>query len=182
MMIELYLLLVLILIAALIAVENHNLLSSVISLGAVGLGLCIIFLLLRAPELAITQLVIEVLALIVLIRATIAKTVPETYKGREFLAYSAVVIFMVLFSWFSVAALRGIHAFGVPAAKTASLYISRAGSASGVASVVSAIALDFRALDSLGATAAIFAAAIGVIAILRKKGKKEINERDETDS
>jgi multisubunit Na+/H+ antiporter MnhB subunit len=181
-MIELYLLLIFILVAAIVAVESHNLLSSVISLGAVGLGLCILFLLLRAPELAITQLVIEVLALIVLIRATIAKTVPETYKGREFLSYSAAVIFILLFIWFSVAAFRSIHAFGAPAVNVSQLYIKQAGSASGVASVVSAIALDFRALDSLGATAAIFAAAIGVIAILRKKGKKEINERDETDS
>jgi multicomponent Na+:H+ antiporter subunit B len=78
-MIELYLLMVFIIIAAVIAVENHNLLSSVISVGAVGLGLCIIFLLLGAPELAITQLVVEILALIVLIRATLDVSVPETY-------------------------------------------------------------------------------------------------------
>src|SRR3989339_1104514 len=122
-MVELYLLLAFIIIAALVAVESHNLLSSVISLGAVGLGLCIIFLLLRAPELAITQLVIEVLALIVLIRATIAKTVPETYKKRELLSYTAAIVFIMLFIWFSVFALQGIHPFGMPAAGAGAQYI-----------------------------------------------------------
>ena len=51
-MIELYLLLIFIIIAAMIAVENHTLLSSVVSLGAVGLGLCIIFLMLGASAAA----------------------------------------------------------------------------------------------------------------------------------
>src|SRR3989339_592175 len=100
-MVELYLLLAFIIIAALVATENHNLLSSVISLGAVGLGLCIIFLLLGAPELAITQLVVEVLALIILIRATITKTVPETYKGRELLSYSITGFFIFNFLVFA---------------------------------------------------------------------------------
>ena len=96
-MIELYLLMIFVILAAMIATENHTLLSSVISLGAVGLGLCIIFLLLGAPELAITQLVVEILVLIVLVRATIAMSVPETYKGREFLSYLMAIIFIVIF-------------------------------------------------------------------------------------
>jgi uncharacterized MnhB-related membrane protein len=51
-------------IAAIIAVETKNLLSSVICIGALGFGASLMFLFLRAPDIAITQIVVEVLGLI----------------------------------------------------------------------------------------------------------------------
>lgn len=181
-MVELYLLLIFIIIAALVATENHNLLSSVISLGAVGLGLCIIFLLLGAPELAITQLVVEVLALIILIRATITKTVPETYKGRELLSYLITGFFIFSFLAFAAYAFRFLPEFGSPLEKISKYFLENGLSQTGAQSVISAIALDYRAIDSLGAVAVIFAAVIGVLSILRIRGRKEVNERDELNS
>ena len=59
-MLELYLLLALMLIGAIVALEAKDLLSSVISLGIIGFGLVLVFLLLRAPDLAITQIVVEI--------------------------------------------------------------------------------------------------------------------------
>jgi len=181
-MAELYLLLVFIIIAALVAIENHNLLSSVISLGAAGLGLCVIFLLLGAPELALTQLVVEVLALIILVRATVTKTAPETYKGRELVSYSITGIFIIIFMAFAAYAFRCLPGFGFPAEKVAKYFLENGLSQTGAQSVVSAIALDFRAIDSLAAVAVIFAAVIGTLSILRIRGRKGINERDEIDS
>ena len=69
---ELQLLLLFMVFGAIIAVEIEDLLSSVIAVGAVGLGLSLAFLILKAPDLAITQLVVEILCLIILIRATIS--------------------------------------------------------------------------------------------------------------
>ncbi len=181
-MAEIYLLLDFIIIAALVATENHNLLSSVISLGAVGLGLCIIFLLLGAPELALTQLVVEVLALIILIRATITRTVPETYKGRELLAYVITGAFIVNFLAFAVYAFRFLPGFGTPVVKVSSYFLAHGLSQTGAQSVISAIVLDFRAIDSLGAVAIVFAAVVGTLSILRLRGRKEVNERDEINS
>ncbi|MCK4325548.1 DUF4040 domain-containing protein, partial [bacterium] len=57
-MAELYLLLLFMIAGAIIAVETKDLLSSVIAVGAVGLGLSVAFLVLKAPDLAITQLVV----------------------------------------------------------------------------------------------------------------------------
>ena len=65
-MIELYILLVFMIIGAIIAIEVKDLLSSVVAVGAVGLGLSIVFLVLKAPDVAITQLVVEILCLIIL--------------------------------------------------------------------------------------------------------------------
>ena len=62
-MVELYVLLVLMIIGAIIAIEVKDLLSSVIAVGAVGLALSIVFLILKAPDVAITQLVVEILDL-----------------------------------------------------------------------------------------------------------------------
>lgn len=172
---EIYLSLAFIIVAALVAVESHNLLSSVIALGAIGLGLCILFLFLGAPELAMTQLVVEILALIILIRATVSTTVPETYRGRELLAYGVVAVFVVLFMLLFYGAARELPPFGSP--------VSNLNAAlTGVTNLVAGITLSYRAFDTLGAMALFFTAALGTFTILRLKGRKKINERDETDS
>ena len=68
MLLLLYLLLVFMIIGAVIAIETKDLLSSVICVGAIGLALAIVFLLLGAPDLAIVQVVVEVLSLVLLLR------------------------------------------------------------------------------------------------------------------
>ena len=80
-----YILLAFIIIAALIAVETKNLLSAVICVGAIGFGGSLLFLFLRAPDIAITQIVVEVLGLIILIRATIARDLTFISGDREFI-------------------------------------------------------------------------------------------------
>ncbi|MCX5656890.1 MAG: DUF4040 domain-containing protein, partial [Candidatus Omnitrophica bacterium] len=56
---ELHILLLFMIIGAIIAIESKDLLSGVIAVGAVGFALCLAFLILKAPDLAITQLVVE---------------------------------------------------------------------------------------------------------------------------
>jgi len=70
------------LIGSLIAAETRDLLSSVISLGAVGFGTSVAFLLLGAPDLAITQVVVEILVLVVLVRVVITRK-DETYTASH---------------------------------------------------------------------------------------------------
>jgi multisubunit Na+/H+ antiporter MnhB subunit len=174
-MVEIYISLAFIILAALVAVESHNLISSVIALGAIGLGLCILFLFLGAPELAMTQLVVEILALIILIRATVSTTVPETYRGRERLAYGVVTVFIGLFGWLFYSAARELPPFGSPVAVLNTAL-------AGVTNAVAGVVLSYRVFDTLGAMALFFTAALGVFTILRLKGRKQINERDEADS
>jgi multisubunit Na+/H+ antiporter MnhB subunit len=47
--------------------------------------------------------------------------------------------------------------------------------------LVSAINLNFRAYDTLGEATVLFAAAIGVMTVMRKKSRKKIEERDESE-
>jgi multisubunit Na+/H+ antiporter MnhB subunit len=170
-MIEINLLLIFIIIAAIVAVEVKDLLSSVVAVGVAGFGLVISFLALKAPDLAITQLVVEILCLIILIRATIKVDLPFSTSGRWFVNTFACIAFLVIFLSYGYAAISSLPSFGNPLMKTSDFYLGETFKTIHATNVVSAINLNFRAYDTLGEATALFAAAIGIMAIMRKKGK-----------
>jgi multicomponent Na+:H+ antiporter subunit B len=179
----LYILLLFMIIAAVIAVETKNLLSSVICVGAIGFGGSLMFLFLRAPDIAITQIVVEVLALIILIRATISRDLTFITGDREF--FGMVVSVVVLFVIF-VAGIRMFDAmpeFGVPVfahlTGTASeAYVSQGLRDTGVTNLVASVYLDYRAYDTLGEATVLFASILGAMVILRTKSRKLLEEPD----
>lgn len=175
-MIELYILLIFMIIGAIIAIEVKDLLSSVIAVGAVGLGLSIVFLILKAPDLAITQLVVEILCLIILIRATLKKDLPFSTTGRWFLNTIITVVFIVAFLIVAAISLRDLPKFGYPIMKVADTYIEQGKTATGATNLVASIILDFRAYDTLGEATILFTAVIGVLAVMRRIGRKKEGE------
>lgn len=172
-MIELHVVLILMIIAAVVAMEIKDLLSSVIALGAVGIGLTLEFLLLRAPDLAITQLVVEILTVIILIRATVGVKMPREEIKQRLGYFAFALIFVALFLWFSARALGQLPPFGAPVMKIGSQYIAEAMQRTGAANIVTAVILDFRAYDTLGEATILFTSVIGVLAVLRGIGKKK---------
>ncbi len=172
-MIELHIILLLMIAAAVVAMEIEDLLSSVVALGAVGMGLTVAFLLLRAPDLAITQLVVEILSVIILIRATVDVRVPpkKIPSSAAYLAFA--VVFAAAFLWFSHRALAGLPAFGEPLMKMGSQYIAEALRRTSAVNIVAAVILDFRGYDTLGEATILFTSVIGVIAVLRRTGRKK---------
>lgn len=172
-MIELHVILVLMIIGAIVAMEIEDLLSSVIALGAVGMGLTLAFLLLRAPDLAITQLVVEILTLIILIKATLGVKLPQEKIKTRLGYFIFAILFVAVFIWFSFAALKQLPIFGNPIMKMGSQYINEALNKTGAANIVSAIILDFRGYDTLGEATILFTSVIGVLAVLRKVGRNK---------
>jgi multicomponent Na+:H+ antiporter subunit B len=171
MLIELHIILILMIIAAIVAMELEDLLSSIIAMGAVGFGLTLEFLMLRAPDLAITQLVVEILTLVILIRATVNVGLKQQ-KIRSHPVYLVfAVLFVAAFLWFSFEAVRQLPAFGQPIMKMGSQYIAEGLKKTGAANLVSAIILDFRGYDTLGEVTILFTSVIGVLAVLRKTGR-----------
>jgi multisubunit Na+/H+ antiporter MnhB subunit len=176
-MIELYLLLIFMIIGAMVAVEIRSLLSSVVAVGVAGFALCVVFFILRAPDVAITQLIVEIIALVILIRATgVKRGITEVNGGRrELFSLGTTVVFVVGFAVFSFWALRSLPEFGKPLMSVSKDYffpIIKSGAVNRVASVL----LDFRAYDTLGEATVLFTAVVGAIAVLRKKGRKKIEE------
>ena len=83
MMWQIYALAFLMIAGSLVAVHTRYLLSAVISLAVVGLALSVAFLYLQAPDCAITQIVVEVIALVILIRATGMERDTSEIKGKK---------------------------------------------------------------------------------------------------
>ena len=171
-MIEIDLILIFMIAAAIVAVQVKDLLSSVIAVGAVGIGLSIGFLLLKAPDLAMMQLVVEILSLIILIHATVRKDLPFSMSGRWVFNTFSTIVFLAVFLTAAYFALKNMPAFGNAAMKTSCTYIAE-GPASGIRNIVALITLNFRALDTLGEATVLFTAIIGVLAVARKMGHRK---------
>lgn len=88
----LIMLIVFMLLAALVAVEARDLLSSVIAVGAAGFALSVIDLLVGAPDLAITQVVVEVIALVLLIRAVLTRRDTSVTASGDVLRTGAALL------------------------------------------------------------------------------------------
>ncbi|MHC4716157.1 MAG: hydrogen gas-evolving membrane-bound hydrogenase subunit E [Planctomycetota bacterium] len=182
-------LIVLMLIAALVAVEARDLLSSVICLGAAGFALSVIDLLVGAPDLAITQVVVEVVALVLLIRVVVTRRDTSAPAPRDALRTGAVLLaggvllVAVVFSVGAFAANRAgtIPAFGKPllAGDSAGVgrdYLANAARETGAVNIVTAVLLAYRAYDTLGEATVIFVSIIGAYAILRHTGRRRLGE------
>jgi len=177
-MFELYVLLIFMIIAAIVAVEIRDLLSSVVAVGAVGLGLSVAFLILKAPDLAITQLVVEILCLIVLIRATIRRDIllPKNEKKVVIAIAVSVLFFIGGFLFFAYLSLKDLPPFGHPIMRVSQNYLAEGLTKTGAANLVASVILDFRAYDTLGEATVLFTAVIGVLTVLRKIGRKKTKE------
>lgn len=180
-MIELYVLLVFMIIGAIIAIEMKDLLSAVIAVGAVGLGLSIVFLVLKAPDVAITQLVVEMLCLIILLRATLKRDLPFSTTGRWLLNTLITAGFIVAFLFVAIRAFKDLPEFGYPIMRVANIYLKEGLIKTGASNLVSSVILDFRAYDTLGEATILFTAVIGVLAIVRRIGRKKKDEVVEED-
>jgi multisubunit Na+/H+ antiporter MnhB subunit len=175
-MFELYVLLLFMILGAIIAVEVKDLLSSVVAVGAVGLGLSVAFLILKAPDLAITQLVVEILCLIILIRATLKRDIPPLERGKEVVSAIIVLLFIGGFLFFAYLALKDLPSFGHPIMRVSQNYLAEGLRKTGATNLVASVILDFRAYDTLGEATVLFTAVIGVLAVLRRIGRKKVEE------
>ena len=168
----LYFLISFMIIAAIVAVEARDLLSTVISVSAAGAGLSIIFLLLGAPDLAITQIVVEVLCLVILIRACVTRkdvtfeTRPNTFAVACGLTFGALLVVVCFYAF------GGLEPFGSAKLTMAEPYLLESFTRTGAANAVMGVLLDFRAYDTLGEATVIFTSIIGAYVLLRHVGRK----------
>ena len=176
----LYGLMVFMLIGAVIAIETRDLLSSVLCLGAVGFGLALVDLAVKAPDLALTQVVVEIFAVVLLIRTIVTRqdTTQESVGDTAHVALVGALVMVIAacsFVWF-----QQLAPFGQPLMSMGQAYLDSG--ATGAANMVTAVLLDFRAYDTLGEATVIFAAIIGCYALLRTRGKETASERNDSHS
>jgi multisubunit Na+/H+ antiporter MnhB subunit len=177
-MLVLYVLLAFIIVAALVAIETRDLLSALIALGAVGFALTAVFLILQAPDLAIVQIVVEILTLVIMIAVIFRTTrIDTTAKERSpravVLLGAGLIILLVTLGWLGAMIFRGLPPFGEPPLRVSEHYFREGLRETGASDLVASIILDYRGYDTLGEAIVLFTAVIGVLAVLRTIGRKK---------
>lgn len=160
---------------AIYALHAKDLLSALISCGIVGYSLVICFLLLKAPDLAIVQIVVETISLIIMVAVVLDSTRNELKlkRGRRIVLNNIMALIAVLvFLYFFIQVINTMGPFGEHEPRMALAYMQGAAEITGSANLVAGVLFDFRGLDTLGEATILLTAAIGVVIILRKQGRK----------
>jgi len=141
-------------------------LVAVTALGAVGFGVSLLFLVYSAPDLALTQLVVEVLTVVLLVFVLRRLPRPIGSRGSK---HTAGAIAIATIGGATMAALT-LVAFQVQLAKPISDFFNEQSVplAHG-RNIVNVILVDFRALDTLGEVTVLTVAALGVLALLGRR-------------
>ena len=160
---------------AIFALHARDLLSAVVAMGIVGYGLVICFLLLKAPDLAIVQIVVETITLVIMVAVVLDSTREEikvTIDRRSILnAIVGFIVFACLF-YFFVAAIENLDPLGAHTLRMSEAYVVGAAEKTGSVNLVTGVLFDFRAYDTLGEAVILYTAALGALTLLRIKGKK----------
>lgn len=179
-------LLLLMIAGAIFTLHTRNLLSAIVSYGIIGFALVVIFLLLSAPDLAIVQLVVEVITLIIMI-AVVRNSSKEDLqeqptvlvKGQQYINVHSALYFLATglicagFIYFFIYSTKGLDPFGIHTLRMADAYVKYGGELTGSANLVTGIIFDFRGFDTLGEATILLTAVIGILTVLRIKGKKQ---------
>ena len=156
----------LIIAGALVAASSNSRLGSIAALGVVGYSVAITYIVFSAPDLAMTQFVIE--TLVVVLFVLVIYRLPRFTKLTSAPVRVRDIIVSTLFG--------GIITVLVLAAQTeqvrpdlSAFYAANSVEKAHGRNIVNVILVDFRALDTLGEIAVIGIAAIGVYALVRMR-------------
>jgi multicomponent Na+:H+ antiporter subunit A len=151
--------------AAIGVVVFRSRLAKVIALGVTGYLLCAVFILLRAPDLALTQLLVDSVTVIlfVLVIYFLPRIKPETerlsVKVRDLLVSVIAGGFVTVFVLAAYA-----HRYSQ---SVADYFLENSYTLGGGTNVVNVILVDFRAFDTLGEITVLAIAGLGVFALVR---------------
>jgi len=162
-------------IGAIYALHARDLLSAVIAMGIVGYGLVICFLLLKAPDLAIVQIVVETITLVIMVAVVLDSTRKEIEVKADRRAVLNLVVAFIIFAglfYFFLLAIESLDPLGTHTLRMSETYVNGAVEKTGSVNLVTGVLFDFRAYDTLGEAVILYTAALGALTLLRLKGKK----------
>ncbi|NHN47209.1 DUF4040 domain-containing protein [Halostella sp. JP-L12] len=146
--------------------------AEVLTVSILGFMVAIFYILASAPDLALTQLVVETLVLLIFL--LVIEQLPAFYGDtpRRVLARDAAVSLFVGATVFLTVLLAGREATAEPTA-VARYYATEAVPQGGGTNVVNVILVDFRGFDTLGEIVVISVAAISVIVLITMRNRGE---------
>jgi multicomponent Na+:H+ antiporter subunit A len=141
-------------------------LVAVVALGAVGFGMALLFLIHSAPDLALTQLVVEVLAVVLLV--FILRRLPRARSERP-TRHRASAVALAAIGGISMAVLTLVAAQVQLSEPISAYFDENSVPLAHGRNVVNVILVDFRALDTLGEITVLAVAALGILALLARR-------------
>jgi multicomponent Na+:H+ antiporter subunit A len=150
--------------AALVAVRSVSRLRAVAALGVVGFNVAWVFHLFGAPDLAMTQLVIESLTVILFVLA-FYRLPSFTTRSRHVTRARDAVVCLITGGLFTVLLLL-VTRTPTPS-RVSRFYAQNSLPEAHGRNLVNVILVDFRALDTLGEITVLSTAAVGVYALLK---------------
>ncbi len=167
-----------IIITSIACLEMKSIISSLVTLGVVGLIVSFSFLILQAPDLALVQFVYEILVIsIVVIIMTITKSKEAGMEIEDNITHQILTVLILLpILIFGVLALKELPDFGKPLMKVSERYLTLGAKETGITNLVAAISLNYRVFDALGEVAVLLTGILGAITIIRKVGKRHHGE------
>ena len=163
----------LIIITALLAAILPSYLPAVIAVSAMGFLVGIVFIFLLAPDLAITQILVETLTTIIFV-LVIAK-VPQTFKENitKRILLRDILISVTVASTVFIIMLYASQGIIPPFESVSHYFLEKSVLLTGGHNVVNVILVDFRSFDTLGEIAVIFLAALGVYNLIHSRGERK---------
>ncbi len=162
--------------AAIAAVLAQSRLTTLLCLGFVGFGVALLFALLSAPDLAITQVLVE--TLIVVLFMFVVYKLPRFRQFSKPRVVIADAVFSAVFGLLiTLLVLKAkVLQIGAPLSERYAeiSYLEAKGK-----NVVNVILVDFRALDTLGEITVLAIAALGIFALM-SRGKSD-NQKGDVD-
>ena len=104
------------------------------------------------------------------------KDLPFSTSGRWFLNTLITVSFIAMLLIISAKCFRDLPPFGEPIMRVATTYLKEGLPKTGAANIVASVILDYRAFDTLGEATVLFTAVIGVLAVVRRIGRRKKGE------
>nr|WP_282594130.1 DUF4040 domain-containing protein [Halorientalis brevis] len=166
--------LALVLASALATAVLRDVLGAIIAFAAYSLGISIIWVFLRAPDVGLTEAAVGAGVTTVLFLLTITKTVRppgeriiEPIDWRGLLV--AVLLVGVLASTLGALPPVGSAETPVATSEVTEYYLGNAYDETGVENAVTAVLAAYRGFDTLGEAVVVFAAGVGLLVVLQKE-------------
>ena len=164
-----WLVFILVLLGAILTLMTNSRITAIAGLGVVGIGMAMIFILYSAPDVAITQLLVE--TLVVVLFAAAALKLPQLTAEPHRKRWMDVLIAIGLGVVTTVILLKVTTG---PIDRELTTFFETASWPEAFGqNIVNVILVDFRALDTFGEIAVVLIAAISIFALLKSKPEED---------
>jgi multicomponent Na+:H+ antiporter subunit B len=152
----------------------RDVLGSIIAFSAYSLGIAIIWVFLRAPDVGLTEAAVGAGVMTILFLLTIAKTVrpagERTFERIDRRAAGVAVALVAVLST-TLFALPPVGSADSPVVTDAvtNYYLANAYTEAGVQNAVTAVLAAYRGFDTLGEAVVVYAAGVGLLLVLNRE-------------